>query len=599
MKELRYTQNPPEVRTESREVEGYALVWNSESVDLGGFTEIIDRNALDGVIEKSDVLCLLNHNTDKGVLARSSFGTGSLKLEIDDKGLRYSFTAPNTALGDELLEGLRRNDITSSSFGFTVSKDSFEKRSDGSILRTVQKIEQLYDVSPVYYPAYQATSVDVRSYEEFRKSLENIDMNYEEKIAELQAQIEELRNNGNQPEEKPMEDKEQKSEENPDENKEEENRSEEPEEENKEEKSDEPNEEDKEEKSDCEDTEKRNKFNSVNINMNENRFSLLRTIDDIVHKRGLNDVAAEINQAGIAEARAAGISAGGQFHMPTVMPQGIIENRAAGVFAKQGDTAGGYNIAEEKYSILEPLYSKLLFSQLGCSMLQGLKGDISIPTYSGTSANWAGEIDKAENGAGDWGELKMTPKRLTSIVEISLQFLSQDDNSAEEMLKRDIIGSIQRKLEATVFGDQAATANRPAGLFNAVTPDTLDFTFEDSILMESELEEANIYGPRKYVMAPSTSAILRSTRKDAGSGLFVMDNNQVNGIDCYTTTNVVSKGLILGDWSELVVGSWSGGLTFSIDDISKIDEGKIRLIVNSFWDVLVRRPEAFVKKILA
>lgn len=93
---------------DSRTVEGYALVFNSESIDLGGFTEVIDRNALQGVLEKSDVLCLLNHNEDKGVLARYNKGVGSLTLEVDDKGLLYRFEAPKTALGEELLEGLRR-----------------------------------------------------------------------------------------------------------------------------------------------------------------------------------------------------------------------------------------------------------------------------------------------------------------------------------------------------------------------------------------------------------------------------------------------------------------------------------------------------------
>lgn len=157
MKERRmYEEN---ITTESRNVSGYAIVFNSESRDLGGFKEIITPSALDGVIAKSDVLCLLNHNEDKGVLARSNKGKGSLTLEVDDKGLRYSFEAPNTALGDELLEGLKRGDITASSFAFKVSKDKWDKRSDGSYLRTICSIDQMFDVSPVYRAAYDATSV--------------------------------------------------------------------------------------------------------------------------------------------------------------------------------------------------------------------------------------------------------------------------------------------------------------------------------------------------------------------------------------------------------------------------------------------------------
>lgn len=149
----------------SRAVSGYALIFNSESRDLGGFTETIEPSALEGVLERSDVLCLLNHNEDKGVLARWNQGKGSLSLVIDNVGLKYSFEAPKTALGDELLEGIRRGDISTSSFAFTVDKDSWTKRSDGSYLRTINSISSLVDVSPVYRAAYEATSVNARGLE--------------------------------------------------------------------------------------------------------------------------------------------------------------------------------------------------------------------------------------------------------------------------------------------------------------------------------------------------------------------------------------------------------------------------------------------------
>lgn len=165
MKEVRNSNNEitPILLPESRTVSGYAIVFNSDSNDLGGFIERIEPTSLDGVIEKSDVLCLLNHNEDRGVLARSNKGEGSLTLEIDEIGLKYTFEAPNTALGDELLEGLRRGDISTSSFAFTVGKDSWSKLEDGTYLRTINSINELFDVSPVYRAAYDATSVKADS----------------------------------------------------------------------------------------------------------------------------------------------------------------------------------------------------------------------------------------------------------------------------------------------------------------------------------------------------------------------------------------------------------------------------------------------------
>lgn len=190
MKEIRNNSQKLDFTPESRLVSGYALVFESESNDLGGFTEVISKDALQGVLEKSDVLALLNHNEDRGVLARSSYGEGSLVLEIDEVGLKYLFEAPKTALGDELLEGLKRGDIRNSSFAFTVAEDNWEKRNDGTILRTITKIDQLFDVSPVTFPAYNATSVKianrcldkVKEFEDYQKELEEYYNNLRELV---------------------------------------------------------------------------------------------------------------------------------------------------------------------------------------------------------------------------------------------------------------------------------------------------------------------------------------------------------------------------------------------------------------------------------
>lgn len=148
-----------------RTIEGYAIVFNRESKDLGGFKEVIKPDAVQGVIDKSDVLALLNHDENRGVLARSTNGEGTLELSVDNFGVKYRFDAPETVLGDEVLSGVRRGDIRTSSFAFTVSEDGqkWEKRSDDTYLRTINKFELIYDVSPVYREAYADTTVAVRS----------------------------------------------------------------------------------------------------------------------------------------------------------------------------------------------------------------------------------------------------------------------------------------------------------------------------------------------------------------------------------------------------------------------------------------------------
>lgn len=171
-REIRGVQMRASVNEESRKVEGYALVFDKESnLIYGDFVEKIARSALDGVLEKSDVLCLMNHDQRRGVLARyKGESMGSLSLTIDETGLKYSFDAPKTALGDELIESLKRGDISESSFAFSVEKDTWEKRQDGTYVRTILQFGKIYDVSPVYYPAYEDTNVALRSIEAMKSA---------------------------------------------------------------------------------------------------------------------------------------------------------------------------------------------------------------------------------------------------------------------------------------------------------------------------------------------------------------------------------------------------------------------------------------------
>lgn len=192
------TENKKEIRNaayqvtsdeEKRTVEGYALLFDTQS-DALPFDEVIERGALDGVIEKSDVFALLNHSQDRGVLARSKKGSGSLTLSVDSKGLKYRFEAPRTALGDELLENIKRGEVDESSFAFTVAQDKWEKQSNGRWKRSVQKMEEIFDVSPVYNAAYSATSVYTRGKEQAEQELRNQQEKEQKKLDEYYNRIE-------------------------------------------------------------------------------------------------------------------------------------------------------------------------------------------------------------------------------------------------------------------------------------------------------------------------------------------------------------------------------------------------------------------------
>ena len=148
-------------------ISGYAIVWNSPSKDLGGFTEIVTPKALDGV-DLSNVLMLNNHDYTQ-VLA--SVKAGTLTLETDDKGLHFTAQLPNTSFANDVYEEVQSGNIDSCSFGFDSDDDTDEwaKDDDGNITRTINQVKSLFDVSVVAVPAYDDTNVqvDTRSYEKF------------------------------------------------------------------------------------------------------------------------------------------------------------------------------------------------------------------------------------------------------------------------------------------------------------------------------------------------------------------------------------------------------------------------------------------------
>lgn len=193
-REIRNTAYQVTVDEEKRMVEGRAFLFDTPSDGLP-FRETILRGSMEGVLAKSDVFALLNHDQSRGILARWKGQPITLYLEVDTMGFRYWFEAPKTALGDELLEYIRRGEITESSFAFVVEEDEWRKGDDGIWERNIKKFAEIFDVSPVYNAAYSQTSVYMRGKESAEEELRK----HEEREAarELEEYYETLNNSFN------------------------------------------------------------------------------------------------------------------------------------------------------------------------------------------------------------------------------------------------------------------------------------------------------------------------------------------------------------------------------------------------------------------
>lgn len=164
--ELRALDAGEGVEGAGRMLVGYAAKFNVRSDPMGRFVEEIAPGAFDGVLG-NDVVALFNHDPSM-VLGRSTAGT--LRLSVDDIGLRYECDLAEDDVSLRVASYVADGRVRQSSFSFTVamdgSGDDWQPSGDGMVLRRIKRIERLYDVAPVTYPAYPDASVALRALEQ-------------------------------------------------------------------------------------------------------------------------------------------------------------------------------------------------------------------------------------------------------------------------------------------------------------------------------------------------------------------------------------------------------------------------------------------------
>ena len=149
-------------------ITGRPIVYNSKT-DLGYFDEIIEAGALEGANLK-DVRFLVNHNTDMIPLARSRNNNknSTMQFEVDEDGLllkRVNLDTENNSDARNLYSAIKRGDITSMSFMFTIDDEEWENMETDHPTRHIRKIGQVFEVSAVTFPAYEATEISARNKE--------------------------------------------------------------------------------------------------------------------------------------------------------------------------------------------------------------------------------------------------------------------------------------------------------------------------------------------------------------------------------------------------------------------------------------------------
>lgn len=321
------------------------------------------------------------------------------------------------------------------------------------------------------------------------------------------------------------------------------------------------------------------KYNTKrNISQKMNKeFSLVRAIRSIVNGTEHDAVNAAVIAEGTKYFRNSGLESNGQILMP--------ESRAITVTTEHDDV-----IETDFQSILEPLYAQSVVTQLGIKRLTGLKGDVQYPVMGKGSCGWSGEMDEAAESNPQFTNIKLQPHRLTSVLVISKALIAQDSIGIENALRKDILNSLNDKLEATIFGVAAAADGAPAGLLNGLTATNVT-DFKSLAVFESKLEENNIPGAKKYLLSPAAKAALRNYTFGGKSTRMVYENGDIDGTPSVASTNIATNTFAYGAWDNCVLAEW-GGIDVTVDPYTLSSKAAIRLVINAYFDFKVLRPGA-------
>ena len=248
---------------------------------------------------------------------------------------------------------------------------------------------------------------------------------------------------------------------------------------------------------------------------------------------------------------------------------------------------GKEDVAPDYLDLVTPLENELIAAQAGATFLTGLKGDIVVPFYTGSTAGWAGEIGDASNGEGTFKQKTLAPKRITAYIDLSKQLLIQANDSIERYIQNSLVNAVRETLESTMFGNAASTDNKPAGLLYGTSPRESAITYGALVDAETALYKNN-FKNLAWVASYDALGVLKQTQKVNGQAIMLCENGIIDGRPVFASNNVTKKGLILGDFSELTIGQW-GGIEVVVDPYTQLLKGTIRLVVNAYFNYFLRR----------
>jgi HK97 family phage major capsid protein len=263
-------------------------------------------------------------------------------------------------------------------------------------------------------------------------------------------------------------------------------------------------------------------------------------------------------------------------------------------------TAGG-NLVEtmlDAGSFIDLLRNASALDQAGATVLTGLTGNVAIPRQSGAAtAYWVAESGAPTESQQTVDQVSLTPKTVAAYTDYSRRLMIQSSIDVENMVRTDLARVLALKIDlAGLYG--TGSNGEPLGLKLTTGVGTEDFannapTFAEVVALESDVATANaLLGSPVYLMNAAMRGFLKTTSKDTGSGMFLMEGNEVNGYRGVLSNQVASNDLWFGNFADLIIGYFSG-LDIMVDPFTNSTSGTVRVVAMQDVDIAVRHPESF------
>ncbi len=296
------------------------------------------------------------------------------------------------------------------------------------------------------------------------------------------------------------------------------------------------------------------------------------------------------------------------------IPNEILAQRAGMSVGLDSGAYGGSAVSTQLTDLLGALRPRLAVAAAGATILSGLSGNVAIPRVSATTASWAAETGTLSEQTPAVDQLVMSPKRLGAFSVLSKQLVTQTSGDIENFVRNDLLTALATALDAAAISGSGAS-NQPTGILaasgigsvaggtNGLAPSLAHLLALVAAVANANADE----GQTGFLINNKTEAKLRGTPRVASTDsemLLAEGQMTLIGRKMHVSNNVpsnltkgsssgVCSAIIFGNFADLVIGQWGGGIDLLVDPYTLATSGQLRLVAQGFFDILVRRAESF------